>query len=186
MFWTVYGHSSYNLLRYYIHLRWDILSCQLVNLMSADTQQPSVAANVSYPITMVIPLDRFLSLHTRSTKWSMMDQNLPAWQKIQSLGLNSTAAWAIYLQELPNSWWKRVLSLHINTSSGHVVFCESCIYTKAMWKPVAKVHNGEWAMELGGEVHTDYGGLHQSPQSKGTDTMSVLQMTKHASLTFTS
>ena len=48
--------------------------------------------------------------------------------------------------------------MHVDTLSGDVVFCESCIYAKVTQKPVAKVQEAEWANKLGGEVHTDLWG----------------------------
>ena len=51
------------------------------------------------------------ALRKQSTRWSMTDQNLPAWLKIQSFGLNSTTDWVMSHRELPSSWQKRALLL---------------------------------------------------------------------------
>jgi hypothetical protein len=42
--------------------------------------------------------------------------------------------------------------------SGEPHFCESCVYVKAIRKPVAKSREGERATEFGGEVHSDLWG----------------------------
>ena len=39
-----------------------------------------------------------------------------------------------------------ITRVRIDTSSGDVVFCESCTYMKAMWKPIVKMHEGEQSM----------------------------------------
>jgi hypothetical protein len=44
------------------------------------------------------------------------------------------------------------------TPSGEPHFCESCVYVKAMHKPVAKSREGKHATEFGGEVHSDLWG----------------------------
>jgi hypothetical protein len=44
------------------------------------------------------------------------------------------------------------------TASDHKIFCESCIYAKATWKCVPDSRVGGWAMEFGGEVHSDVWG----------------------------
>jgi hypothetical protein len=46
-----------------------------------------------------------------------------------------------------------ITGVQIDVLSGDAVFCESCVYVKATWKPVAKVHEGECASEFDGEVH---------------------------------
>ena len=43
-----------------------------------------------------------------------------------------------------------VTRVHIDTPSGDIVFCESCVYAKATWKLVVKAQKGEQATELGG------------------------------------
>ena len=37
-------------------------------------------------------------------------------------------------------------------------FCLSCVYTKATWKSIPKIREGERAAVFGGEVHTDLWG----------------------------
>lgn len=51
-----------------------------------------------------------------------------------------------------------VSGLKLDISSGEPTFCEACVYAKATRKPVAKVHQGERAVEFAGEVHTDLWG----------------------------
>ena len=52
------------------------------------------------------------------------------------------------------------------TPSSQKLFCESCVYAKAIRKSVPKAREGERASELGGEVHSDLWG--KSPvESKG-------------------
>ena len=60
-----------------------------------------------------------------------------------------------------------VPGVHVDTSLGNMVFCESCIYTKATWKPVVKVQEEEWAAELRGKVHTDLWGSARVATIKG-------------------
>ena len=48
--------------------------------------------------------------------------------------------------------------LRVDTSSGEMVFCESCVYAKATRKPIAKERQGERAKEFGDEIHTDLWG----------------------------
>ena len=45
--------------------------------------------------------------------------------------------------------------LQVNTSSGEMVFCKSCIYAKATHKPITKKHQGECAKESSDEIHTN-------------------------------
>ena len=51
-----------------------------------------------------------------------------------------------------------VTGVRVDLLSGDTVFCKSCVYAKATWKPVAKEHEGERATEFGGEIHTDLWG----------------------------
>ena len=60
-----------------------------------------------------------------------------------------------------------ITGVHINTSSGDVIFCESCTYVKATQKPIAKVCEGEQSMEFRGEIHTDLWGLAPVTTIKG-------------------
>jgi hypothetical protein len=39
--------------------------------------------------------------------------------------------------------------------NGNGVFCKSCVYAKAMRKPIAKECQGECALKFGDEIHTD-------------------------------
>jgi hypothetical protein len=51
-----------------------------------------------------------------------------------------------------------VTGVRMDDSSDGVVFCKSCVYTKATREPVMKEHEGECTTEFGGEVHTDLWG----------------------------
>ena len=44
------------------------------------------------------------------------------------------------------------------TPADHKIFCESCIYAKATRKSVPDIHEGNRAVEFGGEVHLDLWG----------------------------
>lgn len=55
-------------------------------------------------------------------------------------------------------WNGLVTGLCINDSSGKTVFCESCVYTNATRRPIAKVCEGERTTEFGAEVHSDLWG----------------------------
>jgi hypothetical protein len=46
----------------------------------------------------------------------------------------------------------------VETPSGEIQFCKSCVYAKATRKPIAKEREGECATEFGAEVHTDLWG----------------------------
>ena len=50
------------------------------------------------------------------------------------------------------------VKLEMMTPSGDSFFCESCVYTKAMQKPVAKTCESNCATEFGREVHSDLWG----------------------------
>ncbi|KAG2347008.1 hypothetical protein BDR05DRAFT_856830, partial [Suillus weaverae] len=47
-----------------------------------------------------------------------------------------------------------VLGIKVDLSSGEPTFCESCIYAKAIRKPIKKIREGDFAEE----VHTDLWG----------------------------
>ena len=52
-----------------------------------------------------------------------------------------------------------ISGLKFDESADEGTFCESCVYAKATRKPVAKVHEGEQATELGALVYSDVWGL---------------------------
>lgn len=51
-----------------------------------------------------------------------------------------------------------VAGIHVDMSLGEPIFCESCVYVKAMHKPVPKECEGDQAMEFGEEIHSDLWG----------------------------
>jgi hypothetical protein len=51
-----------------------------------------------------------------------------------------------------------VTGVKLSNSPAKPTFCESCIYAKATRKSIPKVHQGERAKEIGGEVHSDIWG----------------------------
>jgi hypothetical protein len=51
-----------------------------------------------------------------------------------------------------------VTGVKLNNSPAKPTFCESCIYAKATCKSIPKVHQGECAKEIDGEVHSDIWG----------------------------
>jgi hypothetical protein len=54
---------------------------------------------------------------------------------------------------------KFVMGIRLSkTASGDPFFCESCVYAKAMRKPVSKEREGNRVKEFAGEVHSDLWG----------------------------
>ena len=51
-----------------------------------------------------------------------------------------------------------VTGICLNTSAGKDFFCESCIYAKSMWRPIAKVCQGECTKDFAEEIHSNIWG----------------------------
>lgn len=60
-----------------------------------------------------------------------------------------------------------VTGIKVDLSSGKSTFCESCVYVKAMRKPVLKAWEGERAKDFAVEIHTDLWGLVPVPTLGG-------------------